>query len=111
MNRVKLESGKMISVESIWFIVFLFFAESREKQTQRIKVLIFMLKCNDVHASEKPKKNKAMGYVVCKMQRKAKHVMLHDWPMPMHHDTLRKIELFFFLRLLTHHHMPADFAS
>ena len=24
MNRVKLESGKMISVESIWFIVFLF---------------------------------------------------------------------------------------
>ena len=37
MNRVKLESGKMISVESIWFIVFLFFAESREKQTQRIK--------------------------------------------------------------------------
>jgi len=70
-----------------------------------------MLKCNDVHASEKPKKIKAMGYVVCKMQRKAKHVMLHDWPMPMHHDTLRKIELFFFLRLLTHHHMPADFAS
>ena len=39
MNRVKLESGKMISVESIWFIVFLFFAESREKQTQRIKWL------------------------------------------------------------------------
>ena len=37
MNRAKLESGKMISVESIWFIVFLFFAESREKQTQRIK--------------------------------------------------------------------------
>ena len=76
-------------------VLSLFFAESREKQTQRIMRL-----CADPHAEMQwcPRKWKTQSHGICLRQnaKQTKHVMLHDWPMPRHHATLRKIELFFF---------------